>query len=135
AGAPDDAGHLQLVVQFGRLERPRQVLIGSDDRPVVALVIDRRLVPFGRNGLAALLGRGGDVLLEGDEVAQRRRVRERRQEADLLHPLLPLSALSLSSTGSRTGDTVDGRWDSTILATSSVWVLPLVASAAWGCGP
>ena len=54
---------------------------------MIALVIDRRLVPFGRNGLAAPLGRGGDVLLEGDEVAQRRRIRERGQETDLLRTI------------------------------------------------
>src|SRR5205807_6833790 len=87
AGAPDDAGQLQLVVQLGRLQRPREIFLRSDNRPVIALVIDRRLVPFGRNGLAALLGRGGDVLLEGDEVAQRRRIRERGQETDLLRTI------------------------------------------------
>src|SRR2546422_10100122 len=65
----------------------RSVLLRSDNCPVIALVIDRRLVPFRRNGLAALLGRGGDVLFEGDEVAERRRVRERSQVTDLLRTI------------------------------------------------
>src|SRR5438552_2532223 len=73
------ASPLQLVVQLPRLQRPREVLIRPYDCPVVAFVIAGRRVPSRRDGLAALLGRGGDVLLEGDEVTERRRVRERGQ--------------------------------------------------------
>ena len=68
AFAADDTGKLQFVIQFVRLQRPGQVLVGADDRAVVSFVIDRRFVPFRRNRLASLLRCRGDVLLNRDEV-------------------------------------------------------------------
>ena len=83
----DDAGQLQFVIELGGLQRPGQILIGSDDGAVVALVVDRRLVPLGRNRLAPLLGGRGDMLLKRDEITQRRRI---RQWGDHSHVVVPV---------------------------------------------
>jgi hypothetical protein len=84
AGPADDGGQLELEVEQLAARRHGDGIPRPDDRVRADPEEARRLVPVGVNGRVrpAVLDRAGDMLLEGDEVADRRRV-ERRAQPDV----------------------------------------------------
>jgi hypothetical protein len=79
----DDRRHLKFVVKLGRAVWIGDLRAGADDRGGVREVEDRERVPLGRHGRAAIGPRGGDMLLESEEVADRRRPRHRGEQFDV----------------------------------------------------
>src|SRR5215217_4880844 len=73
AGAADDRGQLELVVELAGVGRPGQLDVRADDGVAYAAIEGGHLVPFGWY-LAAEVPEGVlEVPLEGQEVAQRAR--------------------------------------------------------------
>ena len=89
----DHRGHLELVVQRLGALRVRDLVVGPVDRGRVREVEDRDLVPL-RHDLAAAGDRArvADVLLEGVEVAHRRRPLHRREQPHLVERVLGVLA-------------------------------------------
>ncbi len=69
-GLADDAGELQLVIQRLAAAGGEDGVVGPDDAGGVGEVEDRDLIPLRVHVEPAVASAGGDVLLEGVEVAE-----------------------------------------------------------------
>ena len=80
AGASDDGGELELVVQLLRVRRPGDLVVGTDHGVGQPLVVGGHAVPLVGDLLAQACERVLQVPFEGQEVADRARA-EGRQES------------------------------------------------------
>src|SRR3954470_5234619 len=88
----DHSGDLELIVELPRLRRADDLVAWAVDRSRVREVEDRDLVPLLRHLEPARRTRRLDVLLEGVEIAHRRRLQHRRTEVDVGEGVLGVMA-------------------------------------------
>src|SRR5215211_6721087 len=79
AGAADDGGQLELVVELAGVGRPGQLDVRADDGVAHAAVEGGHLVPLSRDLAAQVLEGVLEMALEGQEVPQRARLERREQ--------------------------------------------------------